>query len=43
MRTAILNNPRLAGLALMALSFVAAPSSRAECGTVAHNGNALSP
>ena len=43
MRTAMLNNPRLAGLALIALSILAAPFSRAECGTVAHNANTLSP
>ena len=45
MRTAMLNKPRLArlSLVLIALSILAAPFSRAECGSVAHNGNALSP
>jgi len=32
MRTAILNKPRLANLALIAMSILAAPFSRAECG-----------
>jgi hypothetical protein len=43
MRTAMLNKPTLANLALIALSILAAPFSRAECGVVAHNGNTLSP
>ena len=43
MRTAMFNKPKLANLALIALSILAALFSRAECGAVVHNGNTLSP
>ena len=43
MRTAMLNKPRLANLALIALIILVAPTAKAECGAAAHNGNTLSP
>jgi hypothetical protein len=43
MRTAMLNKPRLANLALIALSILAAQNAKAACGPAAHNSDALSP
>jgi hypothetical protein len=41
MRTTTLRNPRLANLALVALSIFVAPIAKAECGTAAHNNVGL--
>jgi hypothetical protein len=43
MRTTKLRNPRLANLALIALSILVTPAVKAECGAAAHNGNTLAP
>jgi hypothetical protein len=43
MRTSKHRNPRLANLALIALSILVAPAVKAECGAAAHNGNTLAP
>src|SRR5262249_54608690 len=42
MRTTKLRNPMLTNLVLIAVSILAAPAVKAECGA-AHNGNALAP
>jgi len=43
MKTTKLRNPLLTNLVLIALSILAAPAVKAECGAAAHDGNALAP
>jgi hypothetical protein len=43
MRTKKVRKPRLANVALLALSILVAPAVKAECGAAAHNGATLAP
>jgi hypothetical protein len=43
MRTKKVRKPRLANVALLALSILVAPALKAECGAAAHNGATLAP